>query len=90
MHVDTGHNFKETIAFRDKLTEELGVELGKKCSGQYCAGKVQEETGRYASRNMLQTDFVGCYRRVWFDAALVRPEEMKKKRGKRENIFCQR
>ena len=56
MHIDTGHNFPETIEFRDKLVEELGVELiVRNVQDSIDQGKVVEETGKYASRNMLQT-----------------------------------
>ncbi|MEC7263288.1 MAG: phosphoadenosine phosphosulfate reductase family protein, partial [Bacteroidota bacterium] len=54
MHIDTGHNFPETIEFRDKLVEELGVELiVRNVQDSIDQGKVVEETGKYASRNML-------------------------------------
>ncbi len=56
MHVDTGHNFEETIKFRDELVEKYGVDL-KVASVQKAIdeGKVTEETGYNASRNKLQT-----------------------------------
>lgn len=47
MHIDTGHNFKETIEFRDKLVEELGVELiVRNVQDSIDQGKVKEESGR--------------------------------------------
>ena len=56
LHVDTGHNFPETIEFRDKLVKELGLELiVRNVQDAIDEGKVVEETGRYASRNSLQT-----------------------------------
>ena len=56
MHIDTGHNFPETIEFRDKLVEELGVELiVRNVQDSIDAGKVIEEKGKYSSRNSLQT-----------------------------------
>ncbi|MDG1743072.1 MAG: phosphoadenosine phosphosulfate reductase family protein, partial [Polaribacter sp.] len=56
LHIDTGHNFPETIEFRDKLVDELGVELlVRNVQDNIDNGRVKEETGRYASRNMLQT-----------------------------------
>lgn len=56
MHIDTGHNFEETINFRDRLVEEIGAELIV-CYVQDSIdeGKVVEETGVNASRNKLQT-----------------------------------
>jgi sulfate adenylyltransferase subunit 2 len=56
MHVDTGHNFPEVLAFRDRRVEELGVRLiVASVQDSIDAGKVTEETGRWASRNRLQT-----------------------------------
>ncbi|MGP0028753.1 MAG: sulfate adenylyltransferase subunit CysD, partial [Streptosporangiaceae bacterium] len=56
MHVDTGHNFGEVIEFRDKLVAELGVRLiVASVQDSIDAGRVSEETGRWASRNRLQT-----------------------------------
>ena len=56
LHVDTGHNFPETIEFRDRLVEELGLELiVRNVQDAIDQGKVREERGRYSSRNSLQT-----------------------------------
>jgi len=56
MHVDTGHNFAEVLEFRDRRAEELGVRLiVASVQESIDAGKVAEETGRWASRNRLQT-----------------------------------
>jgi len=56
MHIDTGHNFKETIDFRDKLMEETGTKLiVKYVQDSIDKGRVVEETGPNASRNKAQT-----------------------------------
>ena len=56
MHVDTGHNFPEVIAFRDRRVDELGVELVvASVQDSIDRGRVVEETGPRASRNRLQT-----------------------------------
>jgi sulfate adenylyltransferase subunit 2 len=56
MHVDTGHNFPEVLDFRDRRVAELGVRLVvASVQDSIDAGKVVEETGRWASRNKLQT-----------------------------------
>ena len=56
LHVDTGHNFPETIEFRDKLVAELGLELiVRNVQDAIDQGKVVEESGKYSSRNSLQT-----------------------------------
>jgi len=56
MHIDTGHNFKETLTFRDDLVKELGVELiVKLVRDSINQGKVTEETSVNASRNKAQS-----------------------------------
>jgi sulfate adenylyltransferase subunit 2 len=56
MHVDTGHNFAEVLAYRDRRVAELGARLiVASVQESIDAGKVVEETGRWASRNRLQT-----------------------------------
>ena len=56
MHVDTGHNFGEVIDFRDRRVAELGVRLiVASVQDSIDAGRVTEETGRWVSRNRLQT-----------------------------------
>jgi sulfate adenylyltransferase subunit 2 len=55
MHVDTGHNFPETIQFRDDIIKELGVDLiiGS-VQESIDDGRVAEEKGKHATRNVLQ------------------------------------
>jgi sulfate adenylyltransferase subunit 2 len=56
LHVDTGHNFPEVIAFRDRRVAELGERLiVARVQDSIDAGRVVEETGPRASRNRLQT-----------------------------------
>lgn len=56
VHIDTGHNFPETMKFRDDLVKELGVELiVGSVQKSIDDGAVREETGKNASRNALQT-----------------------------------
>jgi sulfate adenylyltransferase subunit 2 len=56
MHVDTGHNFDEVIAFRDHVVDQLGVRLVvASVQDDIDAGRVVEDTGPRASRNRLQT-----------------------------------
>jgi sulfate adenylyltransferase subunit 2 len=56
LHVDTGHNFPEVIAFRDRRVAETGVRLiVASVQDAIDAGRVREETGPRASRNRLQT-----------------------------------
>ncbi|MEE2768974.1 MAG: sulfate adenylyltransferase subunit CysD [Actinomycetota bacterium] len=56
MHVDTGHNFEEVLAFRDRLLSEIGARLiVASVQASIDEGRVVEETGPMASRNQLQT-----------------------------------
>ena len=92
LHVDTGHNFPETIAFRDRLVENLGVDLIV-CSVQASidAGRVREETGPHASRNALQTVtlLVGL-REHRVDAALGGGRRDEEKARAKERFFSHR
>jgi sulfate adenylyltransferase subunit 2 len=56
MHVDTGHNFPEVLGYRDRRVAELGVRLiVASVQESIDAGRAVEETGRWVSRNRLQT-----------------------------------
>ena len=56
VHVDTGHNFPETIEFRDKFIKENGVQLiVGAVQDSIDRGTAVEETGPNASRNALQS-----------------------------------
>ena len=56
MHVDTGHNFDEVLALRDRRVAQLGVRLiVASVQDSIDSGRVAEETGKWASRNRLQT-----------------------------------
>jgi sulfate adenylyltransferase subunit 2 len=56
MHVDTGHNFDEVLAFRDRRVDELGAQLVvASVQASIDAGRVVEEPGPNPSRNRLQT-----------------------------------
>jgi sulfate adenylyltransferase subunit 2 len=56
LHVDTDHNFDETIAYRDSFAEKLGARLVVgRVQDSIDKGRVKEEKGPYASRNALQS-----------------------------------
>lgn len=56
VHIDTGHNFPETIEFRDWLVGQVGLELiVGNVQDDINANRVVEETGKFSSRNALQT-----------------------------------
>ncbi len=92
MHIDTGHNFPETIEFRDKLVEELGVELiVRQVQDSIDQGKVIEETGKYASRNSLQTTtLLDAIEEFKFDACIGGARRDEEKARAKERIFSVR
>lgn len=92
LHIDTGHNFPETIEFRDRLVEELGVELiVRQVQDNIDAGKVKEETGKYASRNMLQTEtLLDAIEEFGFDACIGGARRDEEKARAKERIFSVR
>ena len=56
LHIDTGHNFPETIAFRDEIVRQYGAKLiVRYVQDSIDAGFVREEAGPNRSRNVLQT-----------------------------------
>ena len=92
LHIDTGHNFPETIDFRDKLVKELGVELHvRNVQDNIDSGRVKEETGRYASRNMLQTEtLLDAIEEFGFDACIGGARRDEEKARAKERIFSVR
>ena len=92
LHIDTGHNFPETIEFRDRLANELGVELIiRNVQDNIDKGRVKEETGRYASRNMLQTEtLLDAIDEFGFDACIGGARRDEEKARAKERIFSVR
>lgn len=92
MHIDTGHNFPETIEFRDLLVKELGFELiVRDVQDNIDSGRVKEETGRYASRNMLQTEtLLDAIEEFGFDACIGGARRDEEKARAKERIFSVR
>ncbi|WP_436771627.1 sulfate adenylyltransferase subunit CysD [Yinghuangia sp. YIM S09857] len=89
MHVDTGHNFPEVIAFRDRRVAEAGVQLVvASVQESIDAGRVVEETGPRASRNRLQTttllDGIDKHR---FDAVFGGARRDEEKARAKERVF---
>ena len=92
MHVDTGHNFPETMEYRDRFIKEIGAEL-KIASVQKAIdeGKVIEETGPYASRNGLQTvALLEGLEEGQYDAALGCGRRDEEKARAKERFFSHR
>jgi sulfate adenylyltransferase subunit 2 len=92
MHIDTGHNFPETIEFRDKLVEENGLELiVGYVQDSIDKGRVKEETGPEASRNALQTvTLLDTLKEHQVDAALGGGRRDEEKARAKERFFSHR
>lgn len=92
MHVDTGHNFKETIEFRDRLVEKTGAELlVGSVQESIDKGDVKEETGPDASRNALQTvTLLDTLKKYQVDAALGGGRRDEEKARAKERFFSHR
>ena len=89
MHVDTGHNFPEVMAFRDGLVERLGAELiVASVAAAVEAGKVTDETGPRASRNRLQTPvLLEALEDGGFDAAFGGARRDEERARAKERVF---
>ncbi len=89
MHVDTGHNFPEAIDFRDRRVAQLGVRLVvASVQDSIDAGRVAEETGRFASRNKLQTTtLLDAVEEHGFDALFGGARRDEEKARAKERIF---
>ncbi len=92
MHIDTGHNFPETIEFRDRLVQELGLNLiVRHVQESINQGKVTEESGKYASRNKLQTTtLLDAIDEFKFDACIGGARRDEEKARAKERIFSVR
>lgn len=92
MHIDTGHNFEETIEFRDWLAQETGIRLiVKYVQDSIDQGRVKEETGKYASRNVLQTvTLLDAIEELKLDACIGGARRDEEKARAKERIFSVR
>lgn len=92
LHIDTGHNFLETIIFRNKLIKELGLNLiVRYVQDSINNGRVKEETGEYASRNLLQTTtLLDSINEFKFDACIGGGRRDEEKSRAKERIFSVR
>jgi len=89
MHVDTGHNFPEVLAFRDRRVAELGERLiVASVQESIDRGRVVEETGPRASRNRLQTTtLLDAIEEHGFDAAFGGARRDEERARAKERIF---
>ncbi len=92
LHVDTGHNFDETITFRDKYIEKIDAKLiVRYVQDSIDQGRVIEETGPYASRNGLQTvTLLDALTEFKFEAALGGARRDEEKARAKERFFSHR
>jgi sulfate adenylyltransferase subunit 2 len=92
MHIDTGHNFPETIEFRDNLMKKTGATcIVKYVQDTINAGKAVEETGPTASRNLLQTvTLLDAIEELKLDAALGGGRRDEEKARAKERFFSHR
>ena len=92
MHVDTGHNFPETIKFRDDLIEKLGVQLiVGSVQESIDTGRVAEERGKNATRNALQiTTLLDAIEAHKVDCAIGGGRRDEEKARAKERFFSHR
>jgi sulfate adenylyltransferase subunit 2 len=92
LHIDTGHNFPETLAFRDRLVERVGARLiVRYVQDSIDQGRVAEETGPNPSRNSLQTvTLLDALNEFKFEAALGGARRDEEKARAKERFFSHR
>jgi sulfate adenylyltransferase subunit 2 len=92
MHIDTGHNFPETISYRDQWIEQLGAKLiVRSVQDSINQGRVAEEKGANASRNSLQiVTLVDAIEEFKFDCAIGGARRDEEKARAKERFFSHR
>lgn len=92
VHIDTGHNFPETISYRDEMIEALGEKLiVGYVQDSIDQGKVIEQSGKNASRNALQTvTLLETIEKNGFDACIGGARRDEEKARAKERIFSVR
>ena len=92
LHVDTGHNFPETIQFRDELINELGLDLiVGSVQESIDSGRVAEEKGKSATRNALQiTTLLDAIESNKIDCAIGGGRRDEEKARAKERFFSHR
>ncbi|MDO8493149.1 MAG: sulfate adenylyltransferase subunit CysD [bacterium] len=92
VHIDTGHNFPETILFRDDFVNKMDVDLSVgSVQESIDSGRVTEEVGRNASRNVLQTvTLLDMIRENKFDCMVGGARRDEEKARAKERIFSHR
>ncbi|MDF3077065.1 MAG: cysD [Sphingobacteriaceae bacterium] len=92
VHIDTGHNFPEAIAYRDKIVEELGVKLIVRYVEDTIKSRgLKEPVGKFASRNALQAyTLLDTIEEFGFDACIGGARRDEEKARAKERIFSVR
>jgi sulfate adenylyltransferase subunit 2 len=92
LHIDTGHNFEETLQYRDDLVEQIGARLiVGSVQESIDSGRASEEKGYSASRNVLQTvTLLDTIEKYKFDAALGGGRRDEEKARAKERFFSHR
>jgi len=92
LHIDTGHNFPETMIFRDKIVKDLEIELVVGSVQQSInEGRVSEEKGKNASRNTLQiTTLLDTIETNKIDCAIGGGRRDEEKSRAKERFFSHR
>ena len=92
MHIDTGHNFPETLEFRDWLVDHVGERLlVRLVQDSIDQGRAVEEKGPNPSRNGLQTiTLLDALEELGFDAALGGARRDEEKARAKERFFSHR
>ncbi|HRH67165.1 MAG TPA: sulfate adenylyltransferase subunit CysD [Bacteroidia bacterium] len=92
LHIDTGHNFPETIEFRDHWVQKLGMNLMvRSVQESIDLGRVKEEKGIHASRNALQTvTLLDAINELKLDAAIGGARRDEEKARAKERFFSHR
>ncbi len=92
VHIDTGHNFEETIAYRDEMVSKIGEKLiVGSVQESIDQGKVAEQKGKNASRNSLQTiTLLDTIEKHQFDACIGGARRDEEKARAKERIFSVR
>ncbi len=92
IHIDTGHNFEETLTYRDELIKEIGANLiVGYVQESIDSGRANEESGFNASRNMLQTvTLLDTLEKYKIDAAMGGARRDEEKARAKERFFSHR
>ncbi len=89
MHIDTGHNFPEVLAYRDARVAQLGERLiVASVQESIDTGRVTEQTGPRSSRNQLQTtSLLDAIEKHGFDAAIGGARRDEERARAKERVF---